>query len=99
MNRGNFTVMELADISVQHMTKEDFDKLSGASRPFMIATYDEGFIMYVPHFMSVKEIEYELLQYGLSEHFVKLFKRLRRMEIPYVRFDLAAPLVPGLKRF
>lgn len=97
-----FEVYEVADVSTGHVTAEDGRLVTdhGNALPGVIASYDEGWLSYVPNDAALMEEHLaDLKGAGFSAAYANVITCLSLLDIPYVRFDGAGSEHPFLPQF
>ena len=93
-----FETHTIADVSTQHITLEDGDRIAVNKAPCQIAAYDHGGLFYIPG-GDLTEKDIRLAFDEMSDAFVSLMVELWKQEIVYVRFDADASEVEGAPVF
>jgi len=108
MKKPEFDIYQVADVSTKHITKEDGRLIGRLDAPGHIASIDPedaesespGDIFAVLQDSGNHRRQMaELLEFGFSRAFLRIFRALYRQRIPYVRFDGGSGNVDGLPEF
>jgi len=96
-----FKTHKIADISTAHVSKNDGELLSCENAPCHMAELDDGMgsVYWVPLGSIERSHISKLKKFGFSPAVIKLFKKLAKQGIPYVRFDADGAFVKGAKKF